>query len=252
MMRHFIILALLFIGFSTFGQTDSSRIYLSFGVGGGLLFQSSVDLEDYPIDLYTQERELPLYLDFGVGLELRDKSRIELGYTPMSFRLDKPTLASKYIERLPNYHVYHDFNVDNTNSTGNGLNLHHLELRYLRIYEFGKFRMSPVLGAAIGIWTHRNLKYVLRDKTTNHYSTYRYDFKQKAAFSFKAQMRFGIQRFPNAFLTVTYTGVPSRYNYELKVFENEIPGIEFSENIQFKRFVQVLNFGILFQENNFE
>ncbi len=246
MIRSAVVTAILFfISSFSFSQSDSIIAAPIFSFSVGLPIYQHLAEQDYGVELYSRSRNNVTNLKVGIQLKLDQKNRLEFLYQRTRFKMDESALATAYSERMPDAYIYSDFDIDNTNSTGNRFTLNSLELHYGRCYRIGKINLQPCIGLGAGLWSHRDYYYVRRPKENNNFTEYRFHLKKIVRPTYTASIRTGIQRFPNTFIELSLRGGPNHYQYRTEILSKNSETPLISTAVNYKRFIQTAQIGLI-------
>jgi hypothetical protein len=245
-MRFYLIIP--FTLFTLTGLTQEEKepkVFLQAGFGLGIPFIQQIENQPYVADIYTGYRKKNAFIRIGAGINLSNRDRLDIVFQPNAFQINKKDVKDAYLTRLPNHYIYHDFNVDNTNSTGNGNSLYSIDIQYSRKFTAGKLDLLPYGGSGIGFWNHRDYRYVLRAHNSNDFSTYSFKLKTNPSITYSTGLRVTWKKLRNNEIDLSFIGSYAKLRYDV----NMEPGSQLiapsTDDISFNRFVHAIRIGFI-------
>jgi hypothetical protein len=199
-MRCFWILLLVINGFAN-AQTnaaeyDTAKFSFYFGGGANIHLILANKNTMSPYEAFATERKNGGFYEVGVGYRFSQKWSTFFEFRYSNLRLNKEGYVQRLESLYSNSHVYHDFDVDATNSTLSGLSFSNFCIRQFLYVEHGKFKFTPSLGLGIRYAKTRGFMYTVRPKNSNEPTFYALEFKNKIDFSVSPELAFSYKDWP--------------------------------------------------------
>lgn len=196
---------LLFAVTSAIAAFDTTKMALSFGINTGhIYFQSDYVKPDIDLDVFTFSRKNYWNYQLGFGYMINPELEFACEATFGNAYLRKSQMESTFNNRYPNDYFYDDEEVDNTNSSFNGLKIVSFNVGMNPYVTKGNWTIIPLFRAGIASYHHRDYSYVLRSKNSNSYRRYDVELQRDFQLISRVGLRFARKKFPNTYLEISH------------------------------------------------
>jgi hypothetical protein len=226
-----------------FSQEPTEKgAYMRIGPQIGIMLNGQNSPQSYSVDIFTNSRMMSFNMEGGIGFYLNESNRLELNGSIGFFGLRKKKYKEEVLIRSDQYFIYDDFELDETNSTGNSLKDFKLIIDYVYDIEINKWKLSPNIGFGIRYMNHRDYQFVLREKNSNQFIEYNLTSHAKPDFNYRAGIRFHHKRWPYSEWYLSLTGGQINYSYSIQKVD-QIP-IHDPVDVRYGKHLIVISVGL--------
>lgn len=205
----YVLVAIVLLSFFSFGQKnekDTAMISFYFGAGVNVPLSLSNKNDVIPHEAFATERKSGGMYQVALGYRFSKKWSTFVEFRQSHLWLRETDYVNRLESLYAESYVYHDFNVDATNSSGLGLRFNSYCIRQFMYLEYGKLKISPSLGLGIRYVGTRDFKYTLRPINSNVVYFYAVAFKKKVEFNVSPEIAFSYNDWSISFYLGTEFG----------------------------------------------
>ncbi len=212
-----IIFCLLLMGFAARSQSDTLRLFCEFGLGYSRA-NYQYDLEPkYALDIFPFTKLDAVDVNIALGWRFANNIEMELDYLHKSLSVSRSQFDQTHRERHPSYFLYHDFDLDETNSTLTGFRYNGFLLgANYRLNLSKNLALLPGVKLGVAAWDHRDYSFVLREANSNQFSEFIVQPKFNPQLSYKAGVKFLFNTSIPCYLDIYITRSSVSIEYEVK------------------------------------